>query len=131
MLAAAATVAALAGGTAFAQQTPSDTGTDANGPITILKNMQPQPDGVSVDVDGSQVDDLHSAGYADITGIVHRGKNTLTIRWGGSLQRLDFKVAFAPTRNAFKDVLVVRSDAARDPALRRAGSRTLSFTIPG
>jgi len=129
--AAIAALAALAGGAATAQQTANDTGTDANGPITILKNMQAEPDGVSVNIGGEQVDDLHTADYADITGVVHRGANTLTVRWSGPLQRLNFKIAYAPTRNNFKNVLVVQSDASRDPALRRAGSRTLSFTIPG
>src|SRR5947209_13289636 len=81
VLTAAAALAALAGGTAVAQQPRSDTGTDANGPITILKNMQSEPDGVEVDVDGAQVDDLKMADYADITGVVHRGQNTLTVRW--------------------------------------------------
>src|SRR6202011_2735676 len=131
MLTAAAAIAALAGGTAAAQQTPGDTGTDANGPITILKNMQAEPDGVEVDVDGQQVDDLHMADYDDITGVVHRGQNTLTVRWNGPLQKLNFKIAYAPTRNNFKNVLVVQSNASRDAALRRAGSRTMSFTIPG
>ena len=131
VLTAAAALAALAGGTAVAQQPRSDTGTDANGPITILKNMQSEPDGVEVDVDGAQVDDLKMADYADITGVVHRGQNTLTVRWNGPLQKLNFKVAFAATRNNFKNVLVVQSDASKDGALRRAGSRTMSFTIPG
>lgn len=131
VLTAAAALAALAGGTAVAQQPRSDTGTDANGPITILKNMQAEPDGVEVDVDGAQVDDLKMADYADITGVVHRGQNTLTVRWNGPLQKLNFKVAFAATRNNFKNVLVVQSDASKDGALRRAGSRTMSFTIPG
>ena len=131
MLTAAAAIAALAGGTAIAQQTPGDTGTDANGPITILKNMQAEPDGVTVSVDGADVDDLRMADYADITGVVHRGANTLTVRWGGPLQRLNFKIAYAPTRNNFKNVLVVRSNAASDASLRAPGSKTMTFTIPG
>ena len=53
------------------------------------------------------------------------------MRWNGPLQKLNFKVAFAATRNNFKNVLVVQSDASKDGALRRAGSRTMSFTIPG
>jgi hypothetical protein len=131
VLTAAAAIAALAGGTAAAQQPRSDTGTDANGPITILKNMQAEPDGVEVDVDGAQIDDLKMADYADITGVVHRGQNTLTVRWNGPLQKLNFKVSYAATRNNFKNVLVVQSDASKDGALRRAGSRTMTFTIPG
>jgi hypothetical protein len=131
MLTAAAAIAALGGAAAYAQQTPADTGTDANGPITILKNMQAEPDGVQVDIDGQQVDDLRMADYADITGVVHRGANTLTVRWNSPLQKLNFKVAFAPTRNNFRNVVVVQADASRDAALRQAGSRTLTFTIPG
>jgi hypothetical protein len=131
VLTAAAAIAAFAGGTSAAQQPRSDTGTDANGPITILKNMQAEPDGVEVDVDGAQIDDLKMADYSDITGVVHRGQNTLTVRWNGPLQKLNFKVSFAATRNNFKNVLVVQSDASKDGALRRAGSRTMTFTIPG
>jgi hypothetical protein len=132
ILTVAAAIAALAGGPAVAQQTPADTGTDANGPITILKNMQPEPDGaVTVTVDGQDVENLRMADYSDITGIVHRGPNTLTVRWNAPLQKLNFKIAYAPSRNNFKTVLLVQSDAAKDAALRSAGSRTLSFTIPG
>ena len=131
ILTVAAALAVLAGGSAVAQQTPGDTGTDANGPITILKNMQVEPDGVTVTVDGQDVEDLKTADYSDITGVVHRGQNTLTVRWNSPLQKLNFKIAYAPSRNNFKTVLLVQSDASKDAALRRAGSRTLSFTIPG
>lgn len=132
VLAAAAAIAALAGGAATAQQSPSDTGTDANGPITILKNMQPEPDGVvEVDVNGDDVGHLVAVDYADITTTVHRGANTLLVRWSGPITKLDFKVAYAATRNNFKNVAVVQANASRDAALRRAGSRTVKFTIPG
>ena len=131
MLTAAAAIAALAGGTAAAQQTAGDTGTDANGPITILKNMQAEPAGVRVTVDGQEVDHLDSVTYDDITGVVQKGSNTLTVRWNAPLQKLNFKIAYAPTRNNFKNVLVVQSDSSRDAALRGAGSRTYTFTIPG
>jgi hypothetical protein len=132
VLTAAAAIAALAGGTAAAQQAPSDTGTDANGPITILKNMQPEPAGVvEVDVDGQQVDDLSQATYDDITGVVQRGKNTLVVRWNAPVQKLNFKISYAPSRNNFKNVVVVQDDASRDAALRRPGSRTFTFSIPG
>jgi hypothetical protein len=130
-LTAAAAIAVLAGGTAVAQQTATDNGTDANGPITILKNMQAEPAGVQVTIDGQQVDDLSTADYADITGVVHRGQNTMTYSWSGPVQKFNFKIAYAPTRNNFKNVVVVQSDASRDSALRKAGSRTVSFTIPG
>jgi hypothetical protein len=130
-LTAAAAIAVLAGGTAVAQQTATDNGTDANGPITILKNMQSEPDGVRVEVDGAHVENLRTADYSDITGSVHPGPNTMTVRWNGPLQKLNFKIAYAPTRNNFKTVLLVQSDASKDAALRRAGSRTMTFTIPG
>jgi hypothetical protein len=130
-LMAALAIAALAGGRAIAQQATSDTGTDANGPSTILKNMQPEPAGVLVDVNGEQVDDLRAASYDDITTSVHRGSNTLLVRWSGPITRLDLKIAYAATRNNFKTVTVVQANAARDAALRRAGSRTVTFTIPG
>lgn len=130
MLTAAATMAALAGGTATAQQAPSETGTDANGPITILKNMAPET-GVEVDLNGEQVDHFRRVAYGDVTGVVHTGLNSLTVRWDQPVQRLDFKVAFAPTRNNFRNVVVVQDDASRDPALRQPGSHTYTFTIPG
>jgi hypothetical protein len=131
VLTAAAAIAALAGGTSVAQQAGGENGTDANGPITILKNMVAEPAGVRVTVDGQGVDDLSTVAYDDITTIVHKGQNTLTVRWNGPLQRLNFAIAFAPTRNAFKNVVVVQSDASKDATLRGAGSRTVSFTIPG
>ena len=131
VLTAAAAIAALAGGTAAAQQAAGDTGTDANGPITIFKNMQAEPGGLRVDIDGQEVDHLDAVTYDDITSVVHPGQNTLVVRWNGPVQRLNFKVAYAPTRNNFKNVLVVQSDTSRDASLRQAGSRTLTFTIPG
>lgn len=131
VLTVAAAIAALAGGTSIAQQATSDTGTDANGPITILKNMQPEPDGVQVAVNGQQIDDLHAATYDDITTIVHRGSNTLLVSWAGPITKLNFKVAYAPTRNNFKNVAVVQANAQNDAALRHAGSRTVTFNIPG
>lgn len=130
VLTAAAALAAMTAGGALAQQPRSDTGTDANGPITILKNMQTEPDGVTVRIDGAEVDHLQMASYDDITGVVHPGQNTLTVTWSGPLQKLNFKIAYAATRNNFKNVLVVQSDGSRDNALRQAGSRTFSFTIP-
>jgi hypothetical protein len=131
VLAAAAAIAALAGGTSLAQQAGGENGTDANGPLTILKNMVAEPTGVAVTVNGQDVDDLSSVTYDDITTIVHKGQNTLTVRWSGPVQRLNFAIAYAPTRNNFKYVAVVQSNASKDAALRRAGSRTVTFTIPG
>ncbi len=131
VITAAAAIAVLASGTAAAQQVPSDNGTNANGPITIFKNMMAEPDGVRVAIDGHEVDHLKSATYDDITSVVHTGVNTLTVTWDGPLQKLNFKVAYAPTRNNFKDVTVVQADSSTDATLRQAGSRTISFTIPG
>ena len=131
MLAAAAAIAALAGGTASAQQASSDNGTNANGPITILKNMQAEPSGVEVDINGGQIDDLSAVAYDDITTSVHKGANTLLVRWSGPISKLYFTIAYAPTRNAFKNVAVVQMNAAKDSALSKAGSRTITFTIPG
>jgi ABC-type glycerol-3-phosphate transport system substrate-binding protein len=131
VLTAAAAIAALAGGAASAQQASSDNGTDANGPITILKNMQAEPGGVEVDVNGGEVDDLSAVAYDDITTSVHKGANTLLVRWSGPITKLNFTVAYAATRNAFKNVAVVQMNASKDGALRKAGSRTMTFTIPG
>jgi len=127
----AAALAVLAGSPAVAQQPRSDEGTNANGPITILKNMQKEPDGVEVRINGAQIDDLKTADYADITGDVHGGQNVLTVRWSGPLQKLNFKVAYAASRNNFRDVVVVNVDASKDNSLRQAGAKTVSFTIPG
>ncbi|HEX3468550.1 MAG TPA: hypothetical protein VHT05_10765 [Candidatus Elarobacter sp.] len=128
---AAAAIATLASGTAVAQQAPSDNGTNANGPITIFKNMMAEPDGLRVAIDGREVDHLKSVTYDDITSVVHTGVNTLTVTWNGPIQKLNFKVAFAPTRNNFKNVALVQADSSTDATLRQAGSRTISFTIPG
>jgi hypothetical protein len=131
VLTAAAAIAALSGGAAFAQQASSETGTDANGPITILKNMQAEPDGVEVDVNGEQIDDLHAAGYDDITTTVHKGANTLLVKWSGPITKLNFTVAYAAKRNAFKNVAVVQANSSKDAMLRKAGAKTITFTIPG
>ena len=131
ILTAAAAIAALGAVPALAQQQPSDNGTNAGGPITIFKNMQAEPDGVTVRINGHEVDHLHMASYDDITTVVKTGTNTLTVSWSGPLQKLNFKVAYAPTRNNFKNVLVVQSNAASDTSLSKAGSKAMTFTIPG
>ena len=127
----ATVLAAAAAGSATAQQVPNDSGTDANGPITILKNMVAEPDGVRVSIDGREVDRLQTATYGDITGDVHKGQNTLTVQWNAPVPKLNFKIAYAPTRNNFRTVIVVQADSSRDAALRQAGSRSYTFTIPG
>jgi hypothetical protein len=125
-----AAIAALAGGTAAAQQ-PPDNGDSAPGPIAIFRNMQLEPDGMSVKINGREIDDLRSVTYDDVTSLIHPGTNTLTVTWSGPLQRLNFKVAYAPTRRRFENVLVVRADASSDESLGQSGSRTETFTIPG
>jgi|HubBroStandDraft_1064217.scaffolds.fasta_scaffold04024_4 hypothetical protein len=126
----AASLAALAA-PALAQQQASPDGTNANGPITIFKNMAPESSGLVVRVDGHDIDHLHMAAYDDITTTVKPGTNTLTVTWAHPIQRLNFKVAFAPTRNNFKNVLVVQANSANDPSLSQPGSKTLTFRIPG
>jgi hypothetical protein len=130
-LVAAAALALLPGLPAAAQQTAADDGTNANGPITILKNYVAESTPVTVLIDGKEIDDLRSATYDDITTSVHGGLNTLTVTWQGPLQQLHFKVAFAPTRNNFKNVVEINENAQSAPELRRAGSKTVTFTIPG
>ncbi|HTW83230.1 MAG TPA: hypothetical protein VMD91_04055 [Candidatus Sulfotelmatobacter sp.] len=116
---------------AFAQQQASDNGTSANGPITIFKNMLPEDPGVTVRIDGREIDHLHMAAYDDVTTTVKPGANTLTISWNHPVKALNFKVAYAPTRNNFKNILVVNVSSSQDPALNQAGSKTMSFNIPG
>jgi hypothetical protein len=127
---AVAVVATLSAVTAIAQQQPSGSGLASNGPITILKNITSEPDGVTVYLNGRAIDHLRAAGYVDITGAVHDGSNKLTVSWARSLRQLNFKVSYAPTRNNFKNLLVVNSDADHNPGLRQAGSQTFIFAVP-
>jgi len=131
ILTATAAIAALGAVPALAQQQRSDNGTNANGPITIFKNMQAEPDGVVVRINGHEVDHLHAASYDDITTVVKPGPNTLTVTWTGPVQNFNFKVAYAPTRNNFKNILVVQSTASSDSTLSKAGSKAYTFTVPG
>lgn len=129
IITAAAAIAALASGMAAAQQAPNDGG-NAGGPIAIFKNMQAEPDGVSVAINGEEVDRLKSVTYDDITSVVHPGTNSLTVRWSRPIQRLRFKIAYASTRNNFENVAIVQDDSSSDATLLQAGSRTIRFTIP-
>src|ERR1700761_7419689 len=91
----AAAVASLAGGgTALAQQQTGPDGTNANGPITILKNMQTEPDGVVVRINGHEVDHLKAVTYDDLTNVVKPGPNTMTVTWSGPVQSFNFKIAY-------------------------------------
>ena len=130
-LTAAALLAACAGGTALAQQQPTDNGTNANGPITILKNMQAEPDGIVVRINGHEVDHLKRVTYDDITGVVKPGSNTMTVTWNAPVQSLNFKISYAPTRNNFKDIVVVNGDQTKMASLKQSGTQSWTFTIPG
>jgi hypothetical protein len=125
-----ATALAALGSPALAQQQSSPDGTNANGPITIFKNMAPEPGGITVRIDGREIDHLRQAAYDDVTTTVKPGSNTLTVTWNHPIQRLDFEVAFAPTRNAYRRVLSVNVESAKDHSLNEPGSKTLTFTIP-
>jgi hypothetical protein len=129
-LLAAAMVATLSAGMAIAQQQPSGNGLDSQGPITILKNIVGEPDGVTVYLNGTAIDHLRAASYLDITGVVHGGSNKLTVSWARSLRQLNFSVSYAPTRNNFKNLLVVHAEADHNPGLRQAGSQTFTFAVP-
>lgn len=95
----------------------------------ILSNAVTEPASVRVSINGGKSEPLGMIGYGDVTD-AHPGRNTLTVRWATPVQRLNFRVTSSTSPNNVKDVLIVRADAAHDPALRRAGSRTYSFTIP-
>jgi hypothetical protein len=99
-------------------------------PITIFKNMLTEDRGVSVRIDGHEIDHLRQAAYDDITTTVKPGRNTLTVSWNHPISALNFKIAFAPTRNNFKNVLVVNTTSAKDASLNQPGSRTLAVNIP-
>ncbi|HWT04653.1 MAG TPA: hypothetical protein VN224_02760 [Xanthomonadales bacterium] len=102
----------------------------ANASMTVLTNAVPETAQVVVVIDGRHVERLLLEGYGDITDAVHPGRNTAAVRWSGPVRRIDFKITYSTNPNNSKDVLVVRADAARDAALRSAGSRTYTFTIP-
>jgi hypothetical protein len=125
-------VAALAAAAspALAQQHASDNGTNANGPITIIKNMLPEDPGVTVRVDGHEIDHLTQAAYDDITTTVKPGTNTLTITWSHPVSALNFEIAFEPTRNNYRKVLTVNTTSAKDSSLGQAGSKRYTFTVP-
>lgn len=126
----AAIVAVLSIARAVAQQETSPNNDDANAPVVILENRQAEPEGVSVSINGEEIDRLESATYDDVSTSVHSGTNTLVVSWKGPVTRLNFKVAYAPRRNAFKNVVVVQADSSSDATLREAGSRTITFNIP-
>lgn len=131
LAAAAAAAGLLAALPVAAQQTASPDGTNAAGPITVFQNYVVEPVRARVTVDGGEVDHLDSTLREDITSSVHAGTNTMTITWRGPVDRLHFKIAYAAHRNDFRNVIVVDDSAQKNPALRQAGSRTVTFTIRG
>jgi hypothetical protein len=126
-----AAFAATLAAPALAQQHASDNGTNANGPITIIKNMLPEDPGVTVRVNGHEIDHLTQAAYDDITTTVKPGVNTLTITWSHPVQALNFEIASEPTRNNYKKVLTVNTTSTKDSALSQPGSKSFTFTAPG
>lgn len=102
----------------------------ANASTTVIANAVAETTQVVVVIDGSRVERLRLVGYADITDAVHPGRNSATVRWSGKVRQIDFAIIYSVNANNSKEVLVVRADATRDAALRRAGSRTYTFVIP-
>jgi hypothetical protein len=125
-----AALAATATAPALAQQRATDNGTNANGPITIIKNMLAEDPGVTVRVDGRVIAHLDQADYTDITQTVKAGVNTLTLTWSRPVQQLNFEIAFEPTRNNYRKVLVVNTSSAKDSSFGQPGSKSYTFRIP-
>jgi hypothetical protein len=98
----------------------------AQGPIMSTEVTETTP--VLVSINGGKAEHTGLIGIGDVT--VHPGRNTLTVRWAGPVKRIAFRITTPTTPNHAKDVLVVRLDATRDATLRRAGSRTYTFTVP-
>jgi len=115
--AAAFAIALLPGAPALAQER-----------TTILSNAVTEPPSVQLSINGGKSEPVGLIGYGDVT--VRPGRNTLTVRWETPIKRLDFRITSSTSPSNVKDVLIVRADAAHDARLRRAGSRTYTFTIP-
>jgi hypothetical protein len=94
----------------------------------ILSNAVAEPAHVRISINGGPFEKLGLEGYGDVTN-AHPGRNTLILRWGAPISRLDFRVTASTSPTNARDVLVVRDDASRDPALRRPGSRTYTFQL--
>lgn len=97
--------------------------------MTIMSNEVTETTPVLVSINGGKAEHTGLIGYGDVTG-VHPGRNTLIVRWAGPVKRIAFRITSSTSPSNVKDVLVVRLDAAHDTRLRRAGSRTYTFTIP-
>lgn len=98
----------------------------AQGPIISNEVTETTP--VLISINGGKAEHEGLIGIGDVT--VHPGRNTLTVRWAGPVKRIAFQITVPTTPDHAKDVLVVRLDATRDATLRRAGSRTYTFTVP-
>jgi hypothetical protein len=116
---------------AFGQQTTSPNGTNANGPITILKNYVVETAPMVVTINGKHIDHLTMVAESDITTTVHTGQNTMVIAWNAPVQQIHVKISYAPTRNNFKNIVEFNANAATNKALTNPGSKTMTFTIPG
>ena len=100
----------------------------AGAPTVILSNAVAEPAHVRISINGGPFEKLGLEGYGDVTG-AHSGRNTVLLRWGGPISRLDFRITASTSPTNARDVLVVRDDASRDPELRRPGLRTYTFQL--
>ena len=100
----------------------------AGTPNVVLSNAVAEPAHVRLSINGGPFEKLGLEGYGDVTN-AHPGRNSLLLRWGGPISRLDFRITASTSPTNARDVLVVRDDATRDPALRRPGSRTYTFQL--
>jgi hypothetical protein len=55
----------------------------------------------------------------------------MTVTWTVPVQQFNFKIAYEPTRNNFRNIVVVNETAAANPKLQQSGIQTWTFTIPG
>lgn len=88
-------------------------------------------DGETADayVNGVKVGTLRTRVAIDISRYVKPGTNRLTIKWAGPVRILGANVGYAREPGRFAGVGEVRLNS--DPILRRAGSKTITFRIPG
>lgn len=65
----------------------------------------------------------------DVSDLVKRGRNTLTLRWRAPMASLGVAALFGPT-NRLGVVSRISLSSSSDPVLRKAGSKTFFFQIP-
>jgi hypothetical protein len=126
---AAAAVTVFLAAPEFARYAPDGHSASADAPRAIITNDVAETTRVRVTINGGPALYLRLVGYDDVTGL-HRGRNTLVVRWDGPVARLSFRITYSTSPENGKDVLVVRAAAAQDASLRHAGSRTYTFVIP-